>query len=127
MQKTYKINGFAIISAVFILVVLSLVASFLINIFINTKASSDIFLQGQRAHWAAKSGLEWGLTTVAASPAGPCPATNTINLTQTGLFGFTVVVSCTKVGSTFTITSVASKGVFGAFGYVTKTVTGTYG
>ena len=127
-SRKYRKNlGFAIISAIFVLVILSLISTFLINLFINTQASSNILLLGQRAYFAAQSGLEWGLTKVAANPTGPCPTTTNININQGGILGFTAVVSCSKSGTTFTITSVASRGVFGAFEYVTNTAVGTYG
>lgn len=123
----FKIYGFSLISAVFILVILSLIASFLVNLLITSRSGSDILLLGERAEFAAKSGLEWGLTTVAINPAGPCPATTNLNISQGGLLGYNVVVSCVKSGTTFIITSVASKGSFGNFGYVTRTAVGTYG
>lgn len=127
MRPIYRISGFSIMSAIFILVVLSLIGVFLLNIFILNSASSNILLQGDRAKFAAKSGLEWGLATVAVNPSGPCPAITNINISQGGLLGFNVIVSCTKLGTTFTITAIASNGVFGNFGYVTRTIVGTYG
>lgn len=127
VYRLYKLSGFSIIAAIFILVILSLVATFLANLFVTTQASNNILLSGRRAYFAATSGLEWGLTTVAANPTGSCPVTTIINISQGGLLGFTAIVSCTKSGTTFTITSVASKGTFGTFGFVTRTVVGTYG
>ena len=127
MRQIYRMSGFSIMSAIFILVILSLIGVFLLNIVILTSASSNILLQGDRAKLAAKSGLEWGLATVAVNPSGSCPATTNININQGGLLGFSVIVSCTKLGTTFTITAIASNGVFGNFGYVTRTFVGTYG
>lgn len=119
--------GFSIISAIFILVILSIIGAFLINIFMLNRAESNILLQGARAQFAAKSGLEWGLATVALNPSGDCPLTTTLNINQGGLLGFTVIVSCAKTGTTFTITSVASQGTLGNSRYVTRTMVGTYG
>lgn len=122
-----KITGFSIISAIFILVILSIIAVFLINIFMLNRADSNILLQGTRAQLAAKSGLEWGLATVALNPSGACPLTTTLNINQGGLLGFAVRVSCAKAGTTFTITSVASQGTLGNPMYVTRTMLATYG
>jgi len=124
----YKSSGFSIIAAIFILVVLSLIAAFLVRVLVNNRESNSILLKGQRAFFAAKSGLEWGLTTVAANPTGPCPVTTNFNINQGGLSsGFNVTVSCTLSSGIYTITSVATNGTFGAFEYVTRTVVGTYG
>ena len=131
MRLIYKhkprVVGFSIMSAIFILVVLSMIGLFLINIFMLNRAESNILLQGTRAQFAAKSGVEWGLATVALVPTGPCFSTKNINLSQGGLLGFSVVVSCVKSGTTFTVTAVASQGTIGNFGYVTRTVVGTFG
>jgi len=122
-----KITGFSIISAIFILVVLSIIGVFLINIFMLNRANSNILLQGTRAQLAAKSGLEWGLATVALNPSGDCPLPTTLNINQGGLLGFTVIVSCVKSGTTFTITSIASQRTLGNPMYVTRTMLATYG
>lgn len=127
-KKIYNnMLGFSIISAIFILVVLSIIGVFLINIFMLNRAESNVLLQGARAQFAAKSGVEWGVATVALNPSGSCPLPITLNINQGGLLGFTVIVSCVKSGTTFTITSVASKGTVGDLMYVTRTMVGTYG
>ena len=57
-------TGFAAIAAIFLVVVLAALGSFMLT-FSNTQqltATQD--LQGTRAFWAARAGLEWGVAKV---------------------------------------------------------------
>jgi len=97
-------RGFAIVSAIFLLVVLAALGAFMLTFSTVQHATSAQDIQGSRAYWAAQSGIEWGIykvldplnTTVVAPGSAswpnmpPCPAaTLTIE-------GFTVAVSCTN-------------------------------
>lgn len=118
-----KNSGVTIMSSVFILLVMALTAQFIVDISTDTMAGNNILLQGGRATYAAKSGVEWGLTTAVANSA--CPAATTIPVNQGGLIGFSAYVTCTSPSANkYNITAVATYGTFGQFGYVKRTVTG---
>lgn len=57
-------RGFALISAIFLLVILVALAAFLVNISTTQSISSAQDLQGSRAYHAARAGADWGLYQV---------------------------------------------------------------
>jgi MSHA biogenesis protein MshP len=87
-------QGFAAIAAIFLVVVLAALGAFMVT-FSNTQqltAAQDV--QGSRAYWAARAGLEWGVASAAA-----CPATSGATLSTTlpqAIDAFAVVVTCTR-------------------------------
>lgn len=110
-----QLRGFAILSAIFILVVLAALGAFILSISSQQQIGSALDVQGVRAYQAARAGIEWGLyqqlPLVRANPTGTaCNANGTFQV-----FGFTVTVSCDNptVASThgaptvFTIVSTA--------------------
>lgn len=101
-------RGFSIVTAVFILVVLALLAAFIVSVTGLQQTSHAYDVQGVRAYQAARAGLEWGAYQVLdpnnaiGTPALPaCPASPT-NLS--GLAGslsvFTVTVTCSSTSTT---------------------------
>lgn len=87
-----NLRGFAIVAAVFILVVLSALGAFILNISNNQQIGSALDVQGVRAYQAARAGIEWGLyrqlqQSSCVASASFVPAATTLN-------GFTVTVSC---------------------------------
>lgn len=122
-SSAQHMRGFAIVSAIFIVVVLAALGAFMVNISTNQQIGSALDMQGVRAYQAARAGIEWGLyqvestgaPPVAASPtaynfsygnpataagaASPnlrvCPAaTSSFTPSATTLAGFTVTVTC---------------------------------
>jgi len=109
-------RGFAIISAIFILVVLAALGAFVVSISTNQQIGSALDVQGVRAYQAARAGIEWGIYRVQAAPdynfsygtpvvavgtANPndrlCPAaTTTFSPPAPTLAGFTVTVTCVE-------------------------------
>ncbi len=99
-----RVKGFAIVSAIFILVVLAALGAFVISVTTNQQVGSAIDLQGVRAYQAARAGIEWGLYRVQSSNAfdyanpntRTCPAaTSTFVPAAPTLAAFTVTVTCT--------------------------------
>jgi MSHA biogenesis protein MshP len=139
---THRQSGFAAIAAIFLVVILAALGAFMLT-FSNTQqltAAQD--LQGSRASWAARAGLEWGVASVASCATFPetpetskkaLPGATATPATFDG--GFTVAVGCTDrvytEGSTapnihiYTITSKASSGTIGSIGYVERSMTAT--
>lgn len=112
-----RLRGFAIVSAIFILVVLAALGAFIVNVSTSQHIGSALDVQGVRAYHAARAGIEWGLyrvtrdlpayTTMTAIPA---PAANSLTwctgtssgaptrasfgFTPTSMGGFIVTVEC---------------------------------
>ena len=84
-------RGFAMIAAVFILVVVAALGSYIAVISSNQQIGSALDLQGGRAYLAARSGLEWGLYQINVVNAhGSCAsASGSFVPTATSLSGFT--------------------------------------
>ena len=85
-----KVRGFAIVSAIFLLVALAALGAFMV-MFSNTQhLTSAQDIQGSRAYWAAKGGVQWAAGFIVAN-GGACPASP-----STPAFGdgFTVTVTC---------------------------------
>ncbi len=88
-------DGFSLVTAIFLVVVLSGLAGAIVNIYLSQQASAGLDVLGVRALQAARSGIEWGVyqqtrlnscvgTTSFALPAG------------TTLSSFTVTVTCVR-------------------------------
>jgi MSHA biogenesis protein MshP len=99
-------RGFAIISAIFILVVLSILGAIAVTVSTSQQVGSALDLQGARAYQAARAGTEWGLSQAINAPSGVCTAgagtsTNlgTINnMTTTVLCQIVATGSAVEVG-----------------------------
>mgnify|MGYP001073490976 FL=1 len=85
-------GGFALFSAIFILVVLAALGAFILNISSSQQIGSALDVQGVRAYQAARAGVEWGLYR--QLQGGSCVATTNFVPTASTLSGFTVSVTC---------------------------------
>ena len=126
-------SGFSVVAAIFLLVVLAILAVIIASVTGLQQASSQLDILGARAYQAARAGMEWGAYQVldpnnnlnaANCTSGPggapvmsaCPVSPT-NLALAGsLTPFTATVTCTLTADTtegnrnvrvFTITSTA--------------------
>lgn len=66
-------HGFAAIAAIFLVVILAALGGFMVSFSNTQQITSAQDVQGSRAYWAARAGLERGIASLAAS-AGACPA-----------------------------------------------------
>ena len=116
-------RGFAAIAAIFLVVVLAALGGFMLTFSNTQQLTSAQDVQGSRAYWAARAGLEWGI----ASAAAACPASPTTLTVDT----FTVLITCTlqayaEAGATVNIlqfTSVASSaGAVGSVGFIERSL-----
>ena len=114
-------QGFAIITAIFILVVLAVLGAFMVNVSTNQHIGSALDVQGVRAYQAARAGIEWGLYQKLINPPSSCVSVppSSFSPTATTLAGFKVTVTCiaTPGGNggpiVYTITSTACNDVGG--------------
>ncbi|HEU4654829.1 MAG TPA: hypothetical protein VFS47_12640 [Steroidobacteraceae bacterium] len=112
MSTTIHERGFALIAALFLLIVVGALGLYATRIATTQDAVNELRLIEIRAQSAADVGLEWAKARIAA---GACPAGPTlIALPSPILSGIRLTVSCTSVGSGFyDVTSKASSGVYG--------------
>ena len=92
MKSRYiHFGGFALVSAIFLLVVLSALAAFIVQVSTQQQVGSSADILGVRAYQAARAGADWGLHNHLRNSA--CAATNSFALGG-NLAGFTVTVQC---------------------------------
>ncbi len=89
-------RGFAIITAIFILVVLALLGAFAMRISTMQQISYAQDLQSARVLQAARTGLEWGAYMITVNSPQTCSAStsNSVPATATSMAGITVTVNC---------------------------------
>jgi MSHA biogenesis protein MshP len=125
-------GGFAAIAAIFLVLILAALGAFMVSFSNTQQLNSAQDMQGSRAYWAARAGLEWGVASHLAAAA--CSAASTSMTIE----GFTVTVTCTLAtyvdsGITpgvspriFQFTSTAvSAGAVGGIGYTERSVSTT--
>lgn len=88
-----KTGGFSLVSAIFLLVMLSALGAAIVNVSTSSQIAAAIEIQGERAYQAARAGIDWGLyrqlrnDSCAAATSFALPAGNTLS-------SFTVTVTC---------------------------------
>lgn len=99
-------GGFSMMSAIFLIVVLALLAAGMAKFALMQHTSSTLDLQGVRAYQAARAGLEWGLYRIldpdsAASATLPtCWAGGASVTLAQDLAPFTTSVTCSATSTT---------------------------
>jgi len=108
-----RMRGFALVSAIFILVVLAALGAFMVNISTNQHIGSALDVQGVRAYHAARAGIEWGLyqqlqlqrenppTYATCAAAFATNGTFIFPAAATSLQSFTVTVTCDPTADAF--------------------------
>ena len=113
MMKTRSIAGFALPSAIFLLVILSALGAFILNVSSGQQLGMALDIRGERAWQAANAGMEWVRYRLAKSaadnPSNPtCPANTTwgASTTNVGFAGsatltdFLATVECQQISAT---------------------------
>lgn len=114
----FRERGFSVVAAIFMLVVLAVLAVIIASVTGLQQSSSQLDIMGARAYQAARAGMEWGAHRVldpnhtlngascAAGPGGgpnmsscPAPSANLPAL-PASLLPFTVTVQCTQTADT---------------------------
>ena len=126
-------GGFAAIAAIFLVVVLAALGGFMLTFSTTQQLGSAQDVQGTRAYWAARAGLEWA---VVALPATPALCASPVAAPPTPIDGFTIAIVCTKATyadtgaatgvaptAIFRITVTASTGTLGSITYADRSVT----
>ncbi len=93
-----RIAGFALVSAIFLLVVLSALAAFIVQISTKQQVAAGADVQSARAYQAAKAGIELALYYYLRPSPSNCLSSYSGALTGS-LSGFTVTVRCQGAGT----------------------------
>jgi MSHA biogenesis protein MshP len=123
-------SGFALVPAVFLLVVVASLAAVALRVSMAQQQTVVAAMQQARALAAARAGIDWGAYTALN---GTCSGT-TLNLSETALAGYTVVVTCTATPYTdgtnnyqsYLIAATASIGTYGTADFVQRVVRATF-
>lgn len=86
-------GGFALPSAIFLLVVLAALSAFLLRISTSQQIGAALDVQGARAFQAARAGIEWGLFQSLRNDS--CGG-GTLGFGGTGMAGFSTTVACAR-------------------------------
>ncbi len=129
----HKQSGFSLVTAIFLIVVIALLAAFIATIGSVQKTTSAFALVGSRANFAAISGVEWGVHHVLNVAGGPaCFASPTTFSVARGASGnFNVTLTCSDVTITegaspsylvFDIDAIAQFGTSGQEDYFSRRI-----
>jgi MSHA biogenesis protein MshP len=132
--KLHRQKGFTLVTAIFLLVVLAAVGSFMVTIGGTQRTTSVAAVQGARAYQAARSGIEWAIYRVITD--GDCSMTNGQSFTTSvsGLNNFTVSLACTPTThseagtnnvNVFVVSSTATFSTYGNLDFVQRRISAT--
>ena len=119
-------HGFTMVAAIFLLVTLAALGAFMLTFSSTQHLTSAQDIQGSRAYWAARSGLEWAISRVKTTPTA-CPAPPS----PFNVDGFSLALTCSNQAyaeggitrTIFRITSEArSNDAVGSPGYIERSV-----
>lgn len=108
-------RGFSLVTAIFLLVVLSALGVMMLTFFSAQQQSSALDVMGARAYQAARAGVEWG--AFQALQSSNCTPSSTLALGGT-LAPFSVTVACqasaySEAAATVTVYSLTSTAKYG--------------
>ncbi len=130
MKYMHSQNGFSLVPALFLLVVLAALGIVAVRLAGVQQQTVVLAMQSGRAYAAARSGIDWA--AYQALNNASC-TTATINLTEGGLTGFTVETDCSSTSHTegpntvnvYVIDAFAWSGSYGSPDYVSRRVRST--
>lgn len=123
MMKRLRQQGFALVTAIFLITVLASLALFLLVMSGVSQQTPVIGMNGAQAYHAARSGLEWGISgAINNDTVASCTGSMTLG-------GYAVDVNCTQSThdgfNYYTIVSVATVGTPGNLNFATRTLRAT--
>lgn len=127
-------SGFAAIAAIVIVVLLAALGGFMVSISGTQQLSSSQDVQGSRAYWAARAGLEWAIVAIPATPAlcpNAAPTQVAAASVPSPIEGFTIQVFCSRnsyaegalTPTIYQFESRAFTGTVGSIGFIERSVT----
>lgn len=127
-----KQAGFSIVMAIFILVVLSLLGSYMVNLSGVQHATSTYAIQGARAYQSARAGVEWAVAIISAGGTSTsiCNTITAAPLSFSGINGFSVSLTCTPQTFSegtdnpivYNITALSEYGAYNSANYISRNI-----
>lgn len=120
-------RGITLLSAIFVLIIVSLLAQYLVTIASVQRKTSLLALQTARAYQAANASLEWGTFYVINNST--CPASSPT--TFPSIASFTTTLTCSNLGNydedgtlrnVFLLHTFSQYGNYGSENYVSRTL-----
>lgn len=123
-----KQTGFSLVMAIFILVVLSLLGSYMVKISGVQHATTIFSIQSARAYQAARAGVGWAVVSVSA--ASDCSAVTAVSLNFADINGFSVSFACKAQHfseginhyTVYKITALSEYGLYSHADYISRKV-----
>ncbi|QPK65003.1 pilus assembly protein MshP [Methylomonas sp. LL1] len=124
-----KQQGFSIVMAIFILVVLGLLGGYMVRMSGVQLATFNQALLGARAYQAARAGIEWAMARI--NNGGNCADVNAQTaMSFSGLEGFSVSLNCTSQSfseadqnpTVFRINALSQFGAYASSDYVARRI-----
>lgn len=118
-------HGITLIGAIFVLIIVSLLGTYLLSIAGVQRQTSLLALQAARAYQAANAGIEWGAFQI-INNSGNCPASTTLS---PAINNFSTIVTCSQLGSydedgdlktIYRLTSQSQYGNYGSLDFVSR-------
>jgi MSHA biogenesis protein MshP len=142
MKTRIRSAGMALMSAIFLIVVLIGLGVAMMNLSNVEQDTASKAILAAKVYYGAKAGIDWGIQQAIAAGAScaPPPGSSTpINLTQGSLNGVTTTVTCTlaqqgastcgltgtSACQTYYLTSVATTGTLGTLSYAERHIEAT--
>ena len=127
MTLANRQNGFSLVPALFLLVVLSALGAVAVRLSAVEHQTAVLAMQSSRAYAAAQAGVQWSAYQALANSS--C-GSSTLALTEVGLDGFTVDTTCTSTTHTegaattsvYVLEAFAYAGSYGTPDYVSRKI-----
>jgi hypothetical protein len=130
MRTPLRSAGIALVSALFLLIVMGVLAAVMVTLSNVEHDTGNKSLLTAKVYYGAKAGLDWGIQR--ANAAGSCVAsTGPFALTQAALAGINVTVTCEMSGPhglgnfVYYLTSIATIGTVGNPDYAERRMEAT--
>lgn len=139
MRTRLRSTGMALISAIFLIVVLIGVGVAMMNLSNVEHDTASKAILAAKVYYGARAGVDWGIQQSIAASSCVGGAGTTINLTTGSLNGVNVTVTCgaalqgastcgltgTSTCQTYYLTSVATTGALGTLNYAERRIEAT--
>ncbi len=125
MRPRVRDRGFALLAAIFVLVIMSGAGALALRVSATQSRNASMALLGARTYYAAYSGIEWA--TYKAINGGGCPSAS-FALAEETASGIAVSITCSSADhvegattrSTLSVESTASYGSFGDRDFISR-------
>ncbi|MFQ5659793.1 MAG: hypothetical protein ACE5GZ_05160 [Gammaproteobacteria bacterium] len=130
MRKQLQ-TGFSLIAAIFLIVVVAALGTFMVTIGTTQQQTSLFSVLGTRALFAADSGMQWAIHFVVTNNACLIPPNDSFTLVGGAAAGYDIKLGCAVTNvdegpdnyNVFQLSATGSRGgVFGAQDFVSRTI-----